>query len=90
MGALTTLEQDAYDADQYRAIIGASQENRLQLRKASKEARAAVAELVRVAGNAERIIRNCTNAGQLDAGYMQHADELRAALVQLRDQLGGE
>ena len=49
------------------------------------EARAAVAELIERADNAEKIIRNCVNAGQIGAGYMQHADELRGSI----DRVGG-
>lgn len=47
------------------------------------EARAAVAELIERADNAEKIIRNCVNAGQLGAGYTQHADDLRDLLARI-------
>ena len=47
-------------------------------------ARDAVAELIRLAANAERIIRNCVNADQLPEGYMHHADGLRDALSRVR------
>jgi hypothetical protein len=45
------------------------------------KARAALADLIERADNAEKIIRNCVNAGQIGAGYIQHADDLRAALA---------
>lgn len=47
-------------------------------------ARESVAELIRLAANAERIIRNCVNADQLPEGYMHHADGLRDALARVR------
>jgi hypothetical protein len=47
------------------------------------EARAAVAELIAKADTGEKLIRNVANAGQVGAGYLLHADDLRAALTRI-------
>lgn len=46
-------------------------------------ARDLVADLMQFAENAEKVIRNCVNAGQISAGYGLYADDLRNALASL-------
>lgn len=48
------MAQDAYDAGQYRGVIGASKADRMAARARSDEARAAVAELI----DASNAVRN--------------------------------
>lgn len=50
----------------------------------------AVRELVETACNAEKIIRNCVNAGQVNAGYLQHANDLDKALANFTSIKGDE
>lgn len=49
-------------------------------------ARAAMAELITKADNAEKALRNLSNANQIDAGYLAYADDLRAALANIGPQ----
>ncbi len=65
-GAVDALSQNAvYPADVALAL------------RCIGEARDAIAELTDRADNAEKIIRNCGNAGQIGAGYLGPADDLR-------------
>jgi hypothetical protein len=82
MNVSNVLAQDAYDANQYRGVIGAPKDSRAKSKAEGEAALAAVAELVEAARDYERGTRPGANP--------KWADELRPALVAALAKFVGE